>query len=122
MRAAPLWLAPTVGLGQSPVVRLRRGIVIRLCLYLPVIGYLSWRAVERWQDEQRALSIDEAPKKQTIVLPDGSSQAIVELTPEQADALFGGGGEIKSGPPAGRPDAGRDRTSAKDAGTEHTNQ
>lgn len=75
----------------------RKGILIRLCIYVPVLGYLSYRAFDRWWVErhpQAATAPDEleqklAPHRRTITLPDGTQQSIVELTPEQAEELLG---------------------------------
>ena len=74
----------------------RKGILIRLCIYVPLLGYLSWRAYERWAGERNppAAEVDEldaklAPHKRVITLPDGTQQEIVELTPEEAEAILG---------------------------------
>jgi len=74
----------------------RKGILIRLCIYVPLLGYLSWRAFDRWwaeghpeQTEQSELDAKLAPHKRMITLPDGTQQEIVELTPEQAEAILG---------------------------------
>jgi hypothetical protein len=73
----------------------RKGILIRLCIYVPVLLYLSWRAIERWRapaaDPQVDGDLDRklAPHKRIISLPDGTQQEIVELTPEQAEAILG---------------------------------
>lgn len=73
-----------------------KGILIRLCIYVPVLGYLSWKAIERYRGdaqpaatEQSDLDAKLAPHKRIITLPDGSQQEIVELTPEQAEAILG---------------------------------
>jgi hypothetical protein len=84
--------------GHISAVRLpRKGILVRLCIYVPVLSYVSWRAYERWSSEREAAAapakseLDEklAPHKRIITLPDGRQQEIVELTPEQAEALIG---------------------------------
>jgi hypothetical protein len=74
----------------------RKGILIRLCIYVPVLAYLSWRAYDRWASERTPTVIQQdeldaklAPHKRVITLPDGTQQEIVELTPEQAEAILG---------------------------------
>lgn len=80
----------------------RKGVLIRLCIYVPLLGYLSWRAFDRWwaeghpaqteqteQTERTELDAKLAPHKRVITLPDGTQQEIVELTPEQAEAILG---------------------------------
>ncbi len=84
-------------LGHSQPVRLpRKGILIRLCIYVPLLGYLSYRAFDRWWAERHPAPTEQdeldrklAPHKRVITLPDGSQQEIVELTPEQAEELLG---------------------------------
>lgn len=77
----------------------RKGVLIRLCIYVPVLAYVSWRAYGRWSTEREAeaaaaeapseLEQKLAPHKRIITLPDGRQQEIVELTPEQAEAIIG---------------------------------
>lgn len=74
----------------------RKGILIRLCIYVPLLGYLSWRALDHWwakghpdRAEQDDLDAKLAPHKRVITLPDGTQHEIVELTPEQAEAILG---------------------------------
>lgn len=83
-------------MGQSSAVRLpRKAILIRLCIYVPVLLFLSWRALERWRASNEPAAVDSeldrklAPHKRVISLPDGTQQEIVELTPEQAEAILG---------------------------------
>ncbi len=68
----------------------RKGILIRLCIYVPVLLYLSWRGAPP-ADAQVDGELDRklAPHKRIISLPDGTQQEIVELTPEQAEAILG---------------------------------
>lgn len=74
----------------------RKGILIRLCIYVPLLSYVSWRAYQRWSSERAtpersddAVDAKLAPYKRVITLPDGTQQEIVELTPEQAEAILG---------------------------------
>ena len=76
---------------------LSRGVVIRLFIYVPLIGFLGWRAMDgrcgepapTMEAEQDDLGDGLAPYRKTITLPDGTQQEIVELTPEQAEAVLG---------------------------------
>ncbi|MEX1361897.1 MAG: hypothetical protein AB1Z98_02160 [Nannocystaceae bacterium] len=74
----------------------RRGVLIRLVIYLPLFGFLGWRVVQARCGEpaptvepEPSLNDELAPYRKTIVLPDGTQQEIVEMTPEQAEAVLG---------------------------------
>lgn len=74
----------------------RRGVLIRLVIYLPLFGFLGWRVVqarcgepEPTVEPEPSLQDDLAPYRKTILLPDGTTQEIVEMTPEQAEAVLG---------------------------------
>lgn len=73
----------------------RRGILIRLLIYVPVISLLAWRASGGCDGEERATKQDDelqqklAPHRKVITLPDGSQQEVVELTAEEAEAILG---------------------------------
>lgn len=74
----------------------RKGVLIRLAIYLPIIGYLGWQAIEKWRSEQAVMEHapqspeDELEKhKRVIQLPDGRTQEIYELSPEQAERILG---------------------------------
>jgi hypothetical protein len=70
----------------------RLGLVIRLAIYVPLLGFFGWRAWERFANEREAA--DEVFREQvgswlvnppqTIMLPNG--EALPMLTPEQAAA------------------------------------
>lgn len=92
----------------------RKGILIRLCIYVPLIAYFSWRALDRDGDRDDADAADDdierklAPHKRMVTLPDGTQQEIVELTPEQAEAILGPMPALEPrepapGPPPGQP-------------------
>lgn len=72
----------------------RRGILIRLAIYVPVIGFLAWRA-QGGCDQTASMTKDDAmeqklaPHRKVITLPDGTQQEIVELTAEEAEAILG---------------------------------
>lgn len=72
----------------------RRGILIRLAIYVPLIGFLAWRA-QGGCENSATMSRDDAmeqklaPHRKVITLPDGTQQEIVELTAEEAEAILG---------------------------------
>ena len=80
----------------------RKGILIRLLIYGPIIGYLGYQAVEKFRAEREVTEADAPaapggqdvedklePYKKTIEMPDGSKQEIIQLTPEQAEEILG---------------------------------
>lgn len=73
----------------------RRGILIRLLIYVPVLALLAWRAQGGCNDDEPAAAQDDAlqqklaPHRKVITLPDGTQQEIVELTAEEAEAILG---------------------------------
>jgi hypothetical protein len=92
----------------------RKGIIIRLLIYVPLLGYFGWHALERWRSEQPGAAEDSAeatvdeklaPYKKVMTFPDGTKQEIYELTPEEAASILGH--EL---PPA----AGADRATPKE--------
>jgi hypothetical protein len=70
----------------------RRGVLIRLLVYGPILGYLGWHAIERWRAQREADAAVEQPsepRKRTVTFPDGSQHEVLELTPEQAEQMLG---------------------------------
>lgn len=73
----------------------RRGILIRLVIYVPVIAFLAWRAQGGCNQAEHATAEDDsieqklAPHRKVITLPDGTQQEVVELTAEEAEAILG---------------------------------
>jgi len=72
----------------------RRGILIRLCIYVPLIAILGWRARGGCSQEatMEPESVAEDPfarHRRVIKLPDGTQQEILELTPAEAEAMLG---------------------------------
>lgn len=76
----------------------RKGILIRLAIYLPIIGFLSWKAFFAGGDEQPAPQAEPTSpgRVRTIAGPDGQEMKIIEITPEEAKAM---GVEIPEHPP-----------------------
>ena len=78
----------------------RKGILIRLLIYGPIIGFLAYQALEKYRTEREVTETDVAPLqedvedklepyKKVIEMPDGSKQEIIQLTPEQAEEILG---------------------------------
>ena len=70
----------------------RRGILIRLAIYVPLITFLAWRAAGGCQDDrtaETAASDEPSPRRRVITLPDGTQQEILELTREEAEQMIG---------------------------------
>ena len=96
----------------------RKGILIRLAIYLPLLGYFGWRAYDRWWTENHppAAQTDPLdPYRRKVTLPDGREQEYIELTREQAEELIGPlppegaptPGEVKAGAPPKPSDLGK---------------
>lgn len=68
------------------------GILIRVAIYVPLLGFFGWRAWERFATEREAadevfrahVSAWLEQSQQVIMLPNG--EALPMLTPEQAEA------------------------------------
>jgi hypothetical protein len=74
----------------------RKGILIRLAIYLPILAFLSWRAGQKWMAEQQpeptqqdGLEMKLEPHKRTITLPDGTQQTVYEMTEAEAEQILG---------------------------------
>jgi hypothetical protein len=73
----------------------RKRVLIRVLIYVPLLGYFGWQALDRWRAEQVAASpepsVEEklAPHKKWMTFPDGTKQEIYELTPEEAADILG---------------------------------
>ena len=78
----------------------RKGILIRLAIYIPVIGFLGYNAWQKYRARSAAQEAAEAPAvdprreeleqhKREYTMPDGSKQQVYELTPEEAERLLG---------------------------------
>ncbi len=90
------WQSPSVAEHERSETKPRRkprlGILIRLAIYLPLLGFFGWRAWERFANEREAADevfrervgqwLEHPP--QTMILPNG--EALPMLTPEQAAA------------------------------------
>ncbi|PCC71041.1 hypothetical protein SAMN02745121_02487 [Nannocystis exedens] len=80
-----------------------KGVLIRICIYVPLLAFFGWRACEKYQEEQRIEQEQKAApeiegRKHTFTLPDGKSVEVVEISEDQARQL--GFDPSKSGPPS----------------------
>lgn len=83
----------------------RRGLTIRALIFIPLFAYFGYGAYQKWRNERAeaasqaaaadARDIELKGATKSVVLNDGRSIDIVELTPEQAERLHG----IKLPPP-----------------------
>ena len=67
----------------------RKGILIRLFIYLPLLGFFGWQAYQRYRAEQTVEQDAKAApelegRKTKFTLPDGKSVEVVEISEEQA--------------------------------------
>ena len=76
----------------------RKAVVIRLLIYVPVIGYLGYQGIETWKAKNENTESAKAPAgldaipdshKRVIEMPDGTKQEIIELTEEEAKKYLG---------------------------------
>lgn len=66
----------------------RKGVLIRICIYVPLLlyfGYLAWQKYRAEQAPPEAPAIE--GRKHTFTLPDGKSVEVVEITEDQAREL-----------------------------------
>ena len=89
----------------------RKGILIRLGIYLPIIGFLAWQAF--FGNNKPAPPPAEAPKGnvRTISGPDGKEFKVIEVTPDEARAM---GVEIPEPPSDSTPAADARDAAPKD--------
>jgi hypothetical protein len=73
----------------------RKGILIRVVVYGGLLGFFGWRALKPHvtdpaEDPKDAKRLQELKQhSRTVTLPNGETQVIYEITPEQAERLFG---------------------------------
>lgn len=67
----------------------RKAILIRLCIYIPLLAFFGWQAYKRYRSEQEVQSA--APElggvKRTITGPDGKQIEYFEITEDQAKQM-----------------------------------
>ncbi|MCA9659390.1 MAG: hypothetical protein KC486_13675 [Myxococcales bacterium] len=71
----------------------RKGILIRILVYGTALGYFGWQALSHYFDEraaeEAAAGASDDVTKREYKLPDGRSVEVLELTPEQAERMYG---------------------------------
>jgi hypothetical protein len=77
---------------EAPRKWLRPGIIIRAVIYVPLLGFFGWQAVQRYQEGRRSADdnfrasveqwLQHPPR--TIVMPNGELMPVFELTQEEA--------------------------------------
>lgn len=65
----------------------RKGILIRLAIYLPIIGYLAWQALSSNAEPEPAPQTKTPGRVRTLQGPDGEEMKIIEITSEEARAM-----------------------------------
>jgi hypothetical protein len=72
--------------------RPRLGVIVRILIYVPLLGFFGWQAVERYQDGRRAAddsfraSVEQWLKHppRSVVMPNGDVMPVFELTEQEA--------------------------------------
>jgi hypothetical protein len=67
----------------------RKGILIRLLIYLPILGYLSWRVLAAREPAEAPVDPAQSYPKRTFTTEDGKTFEVLEVTPEQAEKMMG---------------------------------
>ncbi len=83
----------------------RKGILIRIVIYGGLLSYFGWQAINHYMDEKEAeegaaAEVDSSgvPSRQ-YKLPDGRSVEVLEITPEQAEQMYGVSPSVMPGEP-----------------------
>lgn len=63
-----------------------RAILIRICIYVPLLAYFGYTACQRYRAEQaeQTAAPELEGRRQTFTLPDGKSVEVLEISEEQA--------------------------------------
>jgi hypothetical protein len=77
---------------EAPRKWLRPGVIVRVLIYVPLLCFFGWQAVQRYLDEHRAADdnfrasvqqwVQHPPR--TIVMPNGEVMPVLELTEQEA--------------------------------------
>lgn len=64
----------------------RKGILIRLCIYVPLLAYFGWAAYQRYRTEQAEQSapVQFEGDKKVVPLGDGRTIEVYEISEDQA--------------------------------------
>ncbi len=85
----------------------RKGILIRLVIYGGLLSYFGWQALEHYFAEKEAEAgvaaenDDRGLPSRKVNLPDGRSVEVLEITPEQAEQMYGVPPSVMPGEPEG---------------------
>lgn len=77
---------------KPPAKRPRLGVVVRVLIYGPLLGFFGWQAAQRHLDERRIAddnfrtSVDRSLQfpPRTIMMPNGELMPVYEVTEEEA--------------------------------------
>jgi hypothetical protein len=77
---------------EAPRKRPRLGLIVRVLIYVPLLSFFGWQAVQRFQEGRRAAddnfraSMEQWLKHppRTIMMPNGELMPVFELTEEEA--------------------------------------
>ena len=79
---------------DSPAKRPRMGLVIRLLIYLPLLGFFGWQAGQTFITQRRGADdnfrayvqaqLRAMPAPRTIKLPNGEEMPVFEMTEQEA--------------------------------------
>jgi hypothetical protein len=77
---------------EAPRKRPRLGVIVRVLIYVPLLGFFGWQAVQRFQDGRHAAddsfraSVGQWLKHppRTVVMPNGEVMPVFELTEQEA--------------------------------------
>lgn len=77
---------------EAPRKRPRLGVIIRVLIYVPLLSFFGWQAVQRFQDGRQAADdsfrasvqqwLQHPPR--TVVMPNGELMPVFELTEQEA--------------------------------------
>lgn len=63
----------------------RKAVLIRICIYGPILAYFGYLAWQKYSAEQAEADVPGLEgSRHTFTLPDGKSVEVVEITEEQA--------------------------------------
>ena len=80
----------------------RKGILIRIAVYGTLLAFFGWQAWTKHRAEKE-LAAEQAAHTRSATLPDGRTIEYMELTPEQAERMFGVPPAVERGAPDAAP-------------------
>lgn len=73
----------------------KKAVWIRMLIYVPLLGFFGYQALSRFkagkeaEGQEQAAPDGDQPKTRTVTLPDGRTVEVYEVTPDQAEMMFG---------------------------------